>query len=114
MDRLAKQGPLADAEILDEAAVAFYEIPRALCGPSPVNHTWMLIRSLLKAVRAKDRPEQADLVQVLSATLGEMIADLPVERQTQVVQVHIHQVFAYAEQLRTPGFDQPHGAIGHA
>jgi len=110
----AKPDPLEPQPLLDWAMGEIYGGLRACPGGTTVALTWMILRSTLKAARTADGAPEADLIQALAAALGEIIADLPPERQALTVQTAIHQAFAYAEQLRAPGFDQPHGATGHA
>lgn len=107
-------GPLGRLPTVEGIVREAYGVLSASPDAKPLETVWMIVRATLQVARDTDKPEAADLVQALAASLGEIIADLPPERQQQTLQVAIHQALAYAEMLRTPGFDQPHGATGHA
>ena len=111
----ARRGPplLGDTPVMDEVTTALYAFVSA-CQGSTVSRVWLPVRSLLKAAREADHPAEGDLLHGLAAAIGECIADLPAERQQAMMQETIHLALTYAAELRTPGFDQPHGAAGHA
>jgi hypothetical protein len=110
---LPELGPIDRLPAIEAIVTEAYASLRAFSGPRPFSNVWMIIRAALQVARDKDKPKEAELRQALAATLGEMIAELSPAQQQVVVQDTIHHVFAYAEMLRTPGFDQPHGVSGH-